>query len=269
LGYIDGHNVTILYRWGESDNYKDLAQDLVRLRVDVIVAVASAAVQAAKDATKTIPIVFTQVGDPVTYGFVASLARPGGNITGMSSQLSEVGPKGLQFIKEVIPTAVKLAVLGDPTNPGNNATMTAIEAVALALGLMPAFFRATMSDDLSTTFTAILRERPDALFVIPNQVPRTRRAEIIDFALTNRIPAFYGLKEYVTEGGLMSFGPNRDDMARRAAGILDKILKGAKPADLPVEQPTKFQLVINLKTASKVGLEISPLILAQADEVIE
>jgi putative ABC transport system substrate-binding protein len=269
LGYIEGHNLTILCRWGESGNYEAMAQDLVRLNVDLIVAVGSPAAQAAKNATRRIPIVFYLVGDPVGYGIIPSLAHPGSNITGMSTQLSAFAPKGLQFIKEIVPMAAKLAILGDPSNPGTNATIKAVEAGALTLGLTTAFYGDAISDELTRTFTAILRERPDALFVIPNLFPRTQRLRIIEFALTNRIPALYGLKEYVTDGGLISLGPNRDDIARRAAGVLDKILKGAQPADIPVEQPTTFELVINLTTAKTLGLTIPQWILVRADEVIE
>ena len=269
LGYVEGHNLTIFYRWGESGDYGPLADDLVRLNVDLIVAVASPATHAAKVATKTIPIVFTRVGDPVAYGFTASLARPGGNVTGMSSQLSEIGPKGLQFMKEIIPTAAKLAMVGDPSNPGTNATITSVEATALTLGFKSKFYGITKSDEFTATLTAILRERPDALFVTPDPFFYTQRARIIDFALTSRIPAIYGLKEFVTDGGLMALGPKRDDMVKRAAVLVDKILKGAKPADLPVEQPVKFEFVINLKTAKALGLEVPPTLLARADEVIE
>ncbi len=254
---------------GRKRRLRGLAQDLVRLNVDLIVAVASPAARAAKDATRRIPIVITQVGDPVAYGFVASLARPDSNITGMSSQLSEIGPKGRQFIKEIVPTAARLAILGDPINPGTNATLAAIEGRALTLGLKTTFYGVAVLDDPTTTFTAILSERPDALFVIPNPFPSTQRVRIIEFAATNRVPALYGLKEYVPEGGLMSLGPNRDEMVSRAAGVVDKILKGTKPADIPVEQPTKFELAINLRTAKALGLTIPQSILARADEVIE
>ncbi len=269
LGYVEGRNLTIFYRWGRSGNYGPLAEDLVRLNVDLIVAVASPATRAAKHATKTIPIVITQVGDPVAYGFIASLARPGGNITGMSSQLSEIGPKGLEFIKEIIPMATKLAILGDPNNPGTKATLTSVGAAARNLGFKTEFYGVVKSDEFTTTFTAILHKRPDALFVIPDPFIYTQRARVIDFALTNRIPAIYGLKEYVTDGGLMAFGPNRDDMASRAATFVDKILKGAKPADLPVEQPTKFELVINAKAAKALGLTIPPSLLLRADDIIQ
>jgi len=269
LGYVEGRNLTIFYRWGEGGKYGPQAEDLVRLNVDLIVAVASPATHAAKDATKTIPIVITQVGDPVAYGFIASLARPGGNITGMSSQLLEIGPKGLEFIRELIPMAAKLAILVGPSNPGTKVTQERIEEAARTLGFKTEFYDILKSEDFTKTFTAIVLKQPDALFVTPDSFLYTQRAHIIDFALTNRIPAIYGLKEYVTNGGLMALGPKRDDMASRAAVLVDKILKGAKPADLLVEQPTKFELLINLKTAKALGLTIPPTLLARADEVIE
>ena len=188
LGYVDGHNLTVLYRWGKDADYGSLAKELVEANVDLIVAIASPATRAAKEATMTIPIVFSQVGDPVAHGFIASLARPGGNITGMSSQLSEIAPKGVQFIKEIISRSGQLAILGDPTNPGNDATVTSIKAAALTLGFKPEFYDVGKSAELNTTFAAILRERPDASFVIPDPFIYTQRARIIDFALTNRIP---------------------------------------------------------------------------------
>jgi ABC-type uncharacterized transport system substrate-binding protein len=269
LGYIEGQNLTILHRWGESGNYAPLAEDLVQSKVDLIVAVASPATRAAKDATRTIPIVITDVGDPVAYGFVPSLARPGGNITGMSAGLIEIGPKGLQFIKEVHPMAAWVAILGNPNNPGHSATVRSVEAAAPTVGLKTRVYVATKPEEITTMFTAILRERPDALFVIPDHFLFTQRARIIDFALTNRVPAVYGLKEYVPDGGLMALGPNREEMFRRAALHVDKILKGAKPADLPIEQPTKFELVINLKTAKALGLNIPQTLLLRVDQVIE
>jgi len=269
LGYVEGQNLTILYRWGESGNYAPLAEDLVRSKVDLIVAVASPATRAAKEATNTIPIVITDVGDPVAYGFVPSLARPGGNITGMSAGLIEIGPKGLQFIKEIQPTAAWVAILGNPNNPGHGATVRSVEAAAPSVGLKSRVYVAAKPDDVTTVFAAILRERPDALFVIPDHFLFTQRARIIEFALTNRFPAVYGLKEYVPDGGLMALGPNRDEMFRRAALYVDKILKGAKPADLPIEQPTRFELLINLKAARALGLTIPQSLLLRADQVVE
>src|SRR2546427_1957192 len=189
LGYVEGENLTILYRWGESGDYAPLADDLVRAKVDLIVAVASPATRAARDATNTIPIVITDVGDPVAYGFVSSLARPGGNITGMSAGAIEIGNKGLQFIKEIHPTAAWVAILANPNNPGHRATMKSMEAAAPSLGLKTRVYVAANPDDLTPMFTAIVRERPDALFVVPDHFLFTQRARILDFALTNRFPA--------------------------------------------------------------------------------
>ena len=269
LGYIEGQNLTIHYRWGEAGNYAPLVDELLRSKVDLIVAVTSPATRAAKEATKSTPIVILDVGDPVAYGFVPSLARPGGNITGMSAGLSEIGPKALQFIKEIHPKAARVAILGNPNNPGHIATASSVEAVAPNMGLKSRVYIAAKPEDLDATFTAILRDRPDALFVIPDLFLFTQRARIIDFALTNRLPAVYGLKEYVRDGGLIALGPNRDDMFRRAALHVDKILKGAKPGDLPIELPTKFELVINIKTAKALGLTIPQSLLLRVDEVIQ
>jgi ABC-type uncharacterized transport system substrate-binding protein len=269
LGYVEGQNLTILYRWGQSGNYAPLVEDLMRSKLDLIVAVTSPATRAAKEATKTIPIVFIDVGDPVAYGFVPSLARPGGNITGMSAGLSEIAPKGLQYLKEIHPKAALVAILGNPTNPGHISTVSSVEAAAPSLGLKSRVYTAAKPDDLAETFTAILRDRPDALFVIPDIFLFTQRVRIIDFALTNRLPAVYALKEYVPDGGLIALSPNRDDMFRRAALHVDKILKGAKPGDLPIELPTKFELAINTKTANALGLTIPQSVLLRADEVIQ
>jgi putative tryptophan/tyrosine transport system substrate-binding protein len=268
LGYVEGKNLTTFYRWAEGNNYGPLAEDLVRLHVDVIVAVASPATRAAKSTTQTIPIVITAVGDPVAYGFIPSLAHPGGNITGVSAQLSEIGPKGLQFIKEIIPTATKVAVLGNEKNPGNDAMVTSLAAGASTVGLKTGVY-IVQSGDLTTTFSTIARERPDALFVIPDHFLYTRRAQIIDFTIANRIPAVFGLKEYAYDGGLLTICPNEEEMFRNAGRIVDKVLKGAKPADLPVEQPTRFELFINLKTATALGLTIPHSLVVRADEVIE
>jgi ABC-type uncharacterized transport system substrate-binding protein len=221
LGYVEGQNLTILYRWGESGDYAPLAEDLVRSKVDLIVAVASPATRAAKEATRTIPIVITDVGDPVAYGFVPSLAHPGGNITGMSAGLIEIGPKGLQFIKEIRPAAAWVGILGNPNNPGHSATVRSVETAAPTVGLKSRVYVAVKPGDVPTMFAAILRDRPDALFVIPDHFLFTQRARIIDFALTNRFPTVYGLKEYVPEGGLIALGPNRDEMFRRAALHVD------------------------------------------------
>jgi putative ABC transport system substrate-binding protein len=208
------------------------------------------------------------VGDPVAYGFIQSLAHPGGNITGMSMQLSEIGVKGLQYMKELIPTAASLVVLGNAKNPGNPSMLTSVVEAASPLGLKVKY-REVIAGDVTATLAAILQDQPDVLFVIPDLFLYTQRGQIIDFTLNNRIPTLYGLKEYVREGGLLALEPNREEMLRRAAEIVDKILKGAKPADVPVEQPTKFELLINLKTAKALGLVIPDYLITIADEVIE
>ena len=236
--------------------------------VDLIVTVASPATRAVKDRTTRIPIVFVDVGDPVAYGFIPSLAHPGGNMTGMSMQLSEIGVKGIQYMKEILPRATKLVVLGNQKNPGNPSMLTSVVGAASPLGFETKYHE-VVSGDVMGTLTAVLQDKPDVLFVIPDTFLYTRRRQIIDFTHTNRIAALYGLKEYVQEGGLMALGPNREEAFRRAAEIVDKILKGANPADIPVEQPTKFELLINLKTAKALGLVIPDHLIMTADEVIE
>jgi putative tryptophan/tyrosine transport system substrate-binding protein len=268
LGYIEGSNLTMVYRWAAGGSFEPLADDLVAQNVDLIVAVASPATRAVKERTTRIPIVIVDVGDPVAYGFIPSLAHPGGNITGMSMQLSEIGVKGIQYMKEILPTAAKLVVLGNEKNPGNPSMLTSVVGAASPLGFETKYHE-VMSGDIAGTLAAILQDQPDVLFVIPDIFLYTQRRQIIDFTLTNRIPALYGLKEYVPEGGLMALGPNREEVFRRAAEIVDKILKGANPADVPVEQPTRFELLINLKTAKALGLVIPVHLITIADEVIE
>ena len=268
LGYIEGSNLTTIYRYAKGGSFDALADDLVALNLDLIVAVASPATRAVKARTTRIPIVMVDVGDPVAYGFIQSLAHPGGNITGMSMQLSEIGVKGLQYMKELIPTAARLVVLGNAKNPGNPSMLTSVVEAASPLGLKVKY-REVIAGDVTATLAAILQDQPDVLFVIPDLFLYTQRGQIIDFTLNNRIPTLYGLKEYVREGGLLALEPNREEMLRRAAEIVDKILKGAKPADVPVEQPTKFELLINLKTAKALGLVIPDYLITIADEVIE
>ena len=268
LGYIEGSNLTMVYRWAAGGSFESLADDLVAQNVDLIVAVASPATRAVKERTTRIPIVIVDVGDPVAYGFIPSLAHPGGNITGMSMQLSEIGVKGIQYMKEILPTAAKLVVLGNEKNPGNPSMLTSVVGAASPLGFETKYHE-VISGDIAGTLAAILQDQPDVLFVIPDIFLYTQRRQIIDFTLTNRIPALYGLKEYVPEGGLMALGPNREEVFRRAAEIVDKILKGANPADVPVEQPTRFELLINLKTAKALGLVIPVHLITIADEVIE
>jgi len=268
LGYIEGSNLTTIYRYAKGGSFDALADDLVALNLDLIVAVASPATRAVKERTTRIPIVMVDVGDPVAYGFIQSLAHPGGNITGMSMQLSEIGVKGLQYMKELIPTAARLVVLGNAKNPGNPSMLTSVVEAASPLGLKVKY-REVIAGDVTATLAAILQDQLDVLFVIPDLFLYTQRGQIIDFTLNNRIPTLYGLKEYVREGGLLALEPNREEMLRRAAEIVDKILKGAKPADVPVEQPTKFELLINLKTAKALGLVIPDYLITIADEVIE
>ena len=269
LGYIEGSNLTMVYRWAGGGSFEPLADDLVAQNVDLIVAVASPATRAVKERTTRIPIVIVDVGDPVAYGFVPSLAHPGGNITGMSMQMSEIGVKGLQFMKEMLPTAARLVVLANENNPSNPFWRTGVVGAASRLGFVETKYHEVTSGDLAGTLTAILRDQPDVLYVSADIFLYTQRRQIIDFTLTNRIPALYGLKGYVPDGGLMAVGPNREEVFRRAAEIADKILKGAKPADVPVEQPTKFELLINLKTAKALGLVVPVHLITIADEVIE
>jgi putative ABC transport system substrate-binding protein len=268
LGYIEGANLTTIYRWAAGGSFQPLADDLVAQNLDLIVAVASPATRALKERTTRIPIVMVDVGDPLASGFVPSLAHPGGNITGTSMQLSEIGVKGIQYVKEILPTATKLAVLGNEKDPAKPFMVKSVLEAASPMGFETKFHE-VRSGDVAGTLTAILKDEPDVLFVTPDIFLYTQRRLIIEFALTNRIPALYGHKEYVAEGGLISVGPNREEVFRRAAEIVDMILKGSNPADVPVEQPTKFELVINLKTAKALGLTVPPSVLARADEVIE
>jgi len=271
LGYVEGQNITITHRYaeGSGDTLHVLAQQLVTLKVDVLVTVGSPATRAAQEATKSIPIVMTNVGDPVAYGFVPSLARPTGNITGMAAGLSETASKGLQFIKELVPTSTRLAILGSTRNPGYASTFKSMSETAHTLGLTTLFYDAAAPESLKTALAAIIRGRADVLSVIPDPAYQPQRARIIEFAATHRLPTMYMDREYVLDGGLMAYDPSSDEMFRRAAGHVDKILKGAKPADLPVEQPTKFELVINLKTAKALGLTIPQSLLLRADQVIQ
>jgi len=272
LGYNEGQNIDIEFRWIERSGRTAAqeADDLVRSKPDVIVAVASASTGAVKDATSTIPIVFVDVGDPVYYGFVDSLARPRGNLTGLSANVLQIGAKGLQLLKEFVPSIKHIAIISHAGNRGGPAIVSAnaLEIAAPALGVKLTFSVLNF-DDPTRVFDALVKEQPDGLYVGPDHLLFTQRERLIEFANKNRLPVMYGLREYVLEGGLIAIGPNRMDMFRRAASYVDRILKGSRPADLPVEQPTKFELAINLKTAKALGLEIPPGLLAIADEVIE
>jgi putative tryptophan/tyrosine transport system substrate-binding protein len=269
-GYVDGQNIVIERRYseGKAERFPDLASEFVRLQVDVIVVTSTPAAKAAKQATGTIPIVMVNVGDPVGSGLIASLARPGGNVTGLSSQ-SEYGGKALQLLYEVAPGASRIAVLWDPSNPPHLRTLKDVEASAQALRVEVRPYPVRTFDELEIALAAIERERATAFLPFDGQVASVNRIRVVEFAARNRLPAVYSARFYADVGGLMSYGPNLPDLFRRASTYVGKILKGAKPGDLPVEQPTKFELVINLKTAKALGLTIPPSLLARADQVIE
>ncbi len=271
LGNVEDRNIAIEYRWAEGkyERLPELAAELVRLKVDVILAVTTPAAQAAKAATRTIPIVFTLVADPVASGLVASLARPSGNITGLPSIASEIIGKQLELLKETVARVSRVAVLQNPDASSHPFMVREAAGAARALGVQLRVLEARSPNDLDAAFTAITGERADALLVLADPFFRTHRARIADFAAKSRLPSVSGEREQTEVGGLMSYGPSRLDMFRRAATYVDKILKGAKPADLPIEQPTKFEFVINLKTAKALGLTIPPSILLRADQVIE
>jgi ABC-type uncharacterized transport system substrate-binding protein len=271
-GYIEGQNVAIEYRMAEGryDRLPDLAADLVRRQVSVIAAVGSTPTLAAKAATQTIPIVFGIGEDPVTLGLVASLARPGGNATGINFFVAEIVAKRLGLLRELLPTAARIAVLVNPTNVSNAlATRRDAEAAAGALGLQVLFFNASSSGEIDAAFAALMREQPDALLVAPDGFFVNRRVQLTALAARHALPATYAVREYVEAGGLMSYGTSIPDMNRQVGVYAGRILKGAKPAELPVVQATKFDLVINLQTARLLGIEVPPMLLARADEVIE
>jgi putative ABC transport system substrate-binding protein len=271
LGWAEGKNIVIEYRWaeGRQERFTDLAAELVRLKVEVIVAQISAAALAAKNATTTIPVVMLVVGDPVRLGVVASLARPGGNITGLTSVGDELFPKQLELLKEAVPRVSRVAVLWNPANPSHGPSLKSIEVAARSLGMEPQLQKARGPDEFDSAFAAMTRARAGALLVLSDTMFNLHRTRIADLALKARLPAMYGLREQVEAGGLVAYAANYADLFRRGAIYVDKILKGAKPGDLPVEQPTKFELVINLKTAKALGLTIPQSLLLRADEVIQ
>jgi putative tryptophan/tyrosine transport system substrate-binding protein len=271
LGYIEGKNIAIEYRYaeGKADYLPALAAELVGLNVDVIVTSATPSVLAAKKATSTIPIVFVSVTDPVASGVVASLARPGGNITGLTILAPELSGKRLELLKEAVPNVTRVAFLWNSANPAQAPQWREAQAAAQALGLRLQSLEVRSSNDFDSAFEAALRERARALIASPEPLINTHLKRIVEFAAKNRLPAMYAGPEFVDAGGLMSYAPSYTDLYRRAAVYVDKILKGAKPADLPVEQPTKFELIINLKAAKQIGLTIPPNVLARADRVIK
>jgi putative tryptophan/tyrosine transport system substrate-binding protein len=270
LAWIDGRNLAIEYRWAEGRNerYAEAAAELVRLKVDIIVTVATPATLAAKQATTVIPIVFGAASDPVGTGLVESLARPGGNVTGLSNQISDTGGKKLEFLREVVPSLRRLAILANVGNPAVVLDMGEAHAAARKLGLEVTISEIRRAEDIAPAFDA-LKGRVDALYVCTDPLTNTHRIRVNTLALAARLPTMHGLREYVEAGGLMSYGPNLPDLLRRAADFVDKILRGAKPGDIPVEQPTKFDLVVNLTTAKALGLTITESFLLRANEVIE
>ena len=274
LGYVEGRNLVIEYRYaeGQLERFPALAAELVALKVEVLVAPPTPAAQAAKRATTTIPIVFAGAGDPVTSGLVTSLARPGGNITGLSGLSPELVGKCLEQLKQAVPGVSRVAVLWQPGGQGERAEKDMLkeaEVAARALGMRLQFVEARGTADFDRAFSDMTKARAGALTVLPSSMFNTERRRLADLAAKSRLPAVYQLREYVDAGGLMAYGANLADLNRRAAAYVDKILKGAKPADLPVEQATKFELVINLKTAKSLGLTIPQTVLLRADEVIQ
>jgi putative tryptophan/tyrosine transport system substrate-binding protein len=272
LGWVEGKNLLVEPRFAEGspDRLPGLAADLVRANVDVIVAISPPAIRAAKDATRVIPVVMAFSGiDPIKAGFVASLARPGGNVTGLSILATDVTVKRLQVLKEALPRATRVTVLVNPRNPSTAEQLGALRAAASGLGLEVQPVQVERSGEYADVFAAIARTRSDAIIVPSDPEFFRDRRGLVDLAAQRRTPASYEWREFVEIGGLMSYGSNFGDLAARVAVYVDKILRGAKPADLPIEQPTKFELVINLKTAKALGLTIPPSLLQRADQVIE
>jgi putative tryptophan/tyrosine transport system substrate-binding protein len=271
LGYVEGRNLAIEYRWGEGkpDRMRALAEELVRLKVDVIVAPSSIYTEAAKQATSTIPIIFMSHADPLGTSHVTSLVHPGGNVTGLSLMMPETTVKGLELFKEIVPTLSRVAVIFDPATPSHGPSLKAADAAGpkLSLRIQPVPVRS--ATEYESAFSSIVRERVDGVLVLSTPLFIAGAKPLADLAIAQKLPSLFGPSHNVQAGGLMSYSPHRADQWRRAAIYVDKILKGAKPADLPVQQPTKFELVINLKTAKTIGLTISESFLLRADKVIE
>jgi putative ABC transport system substrate-binding protein len=271
FGYVEGQNIILEFRWAEGklDQLPELAADLVRIQVDVIVTLAPPATAAAKHATQTIPIVFVAMGDPVASGVVASLAQPGTNLTGTTRMIPEMSVKHVELLKETVPSLAKLAVLWNPTNSSHPPALQAVHAAArsLLLQVLPLEVRAPA--ELDNIFAVIVRERADGVLFIADPIFFIHLKRMVELIASNRLPAICNFIEFPKMGGLMGYAPSIPDEFRHAAGHIDKILKGAKPAGLPVEQPTKFELVVNLKTARAIGIQLPTSILLRADEVIE
>jgi putative tryptophan/tyrosine transport system substrate-binding protein len=270
LGYVEGKNIAFVFRTtdGKNERYSDVATELVRLKVDIIVVGGNSGIRAAKKATSTIPIVMTSVGDPVRLGVVDSLAHPGGNITGLTQMSPDLTGKRMELLKEVLPILKRVAFVWDPTNPGMTLRFKSAQAAGTALGITLQSLDVRSPSDLTSAFAAAVKEYADALLV-PAPIASRYETQIANFTATHRLPWACDYQEHAVQAGcLIAYGPSYPDLHRRAALYVDKILKGAKPADLPVEQPTKFELVINLKTAKQIGLTIPPNVLARADRVI-
>jgi putative ABC transport system substrate-binding protein len=271
LGYEEGRNIVVEYRWAEGkyERFPALIAELLAAKVDVLVTAGTPAAVAVKKATATVPLVMVAVGDPVETGLVPSLARPGGNLTGLSSIAPDLEGKRLELLREFAPALALVGVFFNPANPFHTVSMRQARKAAGALGIRLLPLTVRVSQDLEGAFVAILKEKPDALLVLADRVYLHERKRIMDFALRHRLPNASAHKEMVDAGGLMSYGPSYEDMHRRAADYVDKILKGAKPGDLPIQQPTKFDLKINLRAARTLGIETPRTILERADEVVE
>jgi putative ABC transport system substrate-binding protein len=270
LGWIEGSTITVDYRWAEGrpDRFAEIAAEFVRLKVDLIYAVGTEATLAAKKATSVIPIVFPVAGDPVGTGMVASLARPGANVTGLSNLAADLATKRLEILRDVIPGLARVAIMANVGYPGAVLEIGEFKAASRAVGLEVATLEVRRTEDIAPALES-LKGRAEALYVVGDPLANLNRIRINTFALAARLPTVYVQREYIEAGGLLSYGPNYPDLNRRAADYVDKILRGAKPADLPIEQPIKFDLVVNLVTARALGLTVPPTLLARADEVIE
>jgi len=271
LGYSEGQNLIIEYRSakGIPERFTDLTSELVRLKVDVIVAASGGAAMAAKNVTHTIPVVMGQTGDPVARGLVVSLAQPGGNVTGLTALSTELTAKRLELLKETLPKASRIAVLSTPSSTETETSMASMEGAARLLAVKLRSVEVRDSTGFEKAFETITKERVEGLMVLTGPLLTTNRKRLVELAAKSRCPAMYGLSEFVDVGGLMFYGASLSDMYRRAATYVDKILRGAKPTDLPVEQPTKFEFIINLKAAKQIGLTVPPTVLARADKVIK
>lgn len=270
LGYVEGRTIVIEYRWteGKPERMREDAEDLVRLKVDVIIAPTSIYTGVAKRATSTVPIIFVSHADPLGSGHVASLAQPGGNITGLSLMMTETNVKGLELFKEAVPSLSQVAVVWDPATPSHGPGLQAVMMAAPSLGLRIQSVAVRSATEYESAFAAMVRERADGVLVLSTPLFISSAKRLAELALTHKLPSLFGPKHHVEAGGLMSYSPDRPDLWRRGVVYVDKILKGAKPADLPVERPSKFELVVNLRTAKALGIKLPKSLLLRADEVI-